>query len=96
MTALNPYANHGANLENSATRIIPITPDDVAELEQVCKSIRIWNPEATPQTVRLITVKGDDVTLTVPADTLWTEPCVVKQVMETGTGATLVIHGYSD
>lgn len=96
MDAFNPYTNHGPNLENSATRVLLITPDDDSELARVCKAIRIWNPEATAQTVTYITVDGDEATVTVPASTLWVEAVVVKQVKETGTGATLIIHGLSD
>jgi hypothetical protein len=96
---LNPYENHGANLENSATRVFQIaTPvDDVTLLQQVCKALRIYNPDAAAaHTLTYVTVKGDTVTITIPANTVWTEPAVIKQVLQTGTSALLVIHGYSD
>jgi hypothetical protein len=73
-----------------------ITPLDNADLPAVCKSIRIWNPETTPQTVRFTTVDGDVITVTVPANSVWTEPAVITQVQAAGTGANLIIHGYSD
>lgn len=96
MSIKNPYRNHGPNLINSATAMFLINPTDGVDLQQVCKALRIWNPEATPQTVRFRTVDGSDVTVTVPANALWTEPAVVDQVFNTGTGDTLIIHGYSD
>lgn len=92
----NPYENHGANLMNSATRVFLITPDDDANLEQACKAIRIWNPDAAAKTVTFVTVKGDEVTVTIPATSVWVEPAVIEKVLETGTSALLVIHGYSD
>jgi hypothetical protein len=92
----NPYFNVGPNLMNSATKMFLIAPANATDLPQVCKSIRIWNPEATPQTVHFTTVSGDSITITVPANSVWTEPAVISQVQATGTGVTLVIHGYSD
>jgi hypothetical protein len=94
----NPYENHGANLENSATRVfhIAIPADDVTPLTQVIKSLRIFNPEATVQTVVYVTIKGDIVTIKVPANSVWVEDAVIQQVNKTGTGATLDLHGYSD
>lgn len=98
MSQVNPYINHGANLENSARRVltIAIPADDATPLDRVCKSIRIWNPETTSQTVTYVTVAGDTATVTVPANSVWTEPAVIAQINKTGTGPTLILHGYSD
>jgi hypothetical protein len=96
IVAFNPYAHYGPNLANSATHMFPITPSDTDELPRVCKSIRIWNPDTVSHTVTFVTTAGDTVTVTVPANSLWVEPAVVKQVTVAGTNALLVIHGYSD
>lgn len=96
IVAFNPYAHYGPNLTNSATKMFPIVPSDTDELARVCKSIRIWNPDAAAHTVSFVTAGGDTVTVSVPANALWTEPAVIKQVLFTGTSALLVIHGYSD
>jgi hypothetical protein len=96
---LNPYANNGANLENSATRVFPIAipGDDATPLSQVIKALRIWNPDAAAaHTVSYVTVKGDSVTVSVPANSLWVEAVVIAQVNKTGTYAGLILHGYSD
>lgn len=96
---LNPYENHGANLENSATRVfqIAIPADDTTELQQVVKAIRIWNPDgAASHTLTYVTVKDDEVTITIPANSVWVESAVIKQVNKTGTYAGLILHGYSD
>jgi hypothetical protein len=96
---LNPYENHGANLENSATRVFPIAipADDLTPLAQVIKALRIWNPDAAAaHTVSYITSKGDSVVVSVPANTLWVEHVVIQQVNKTGTYAGLILHGYSD
>lgn len=96
IVAFNPYEHHGPNLTNSATRMFSIAPSDTDELSRVCKSIRIWNPDAASHAITFVTVGGDTVTVTVPANSVWTEPAVIKQVLLTGTNALLVIHGYSD
>jgi hypothetical protein len=96
IVAFNPYEHYGPNLTNSATRMFSITPSDTDELARVCKSIRIWNPDTVSHTVSFVTSGGDTVTVTVPANSVWTEPAVVKKVLTTGTNGLLVIHGYSD
>jgi hypothetical protein len=96
---LNPYENHGANLENSATRVfaVAIPANDTTPLPQVCKAIRIWNPDAAAShTLTYVTIKGDTVTITIPANSVWVERAVITQVNLTGTGAGLILHGYSD
>jgi hypothetical protein len=95
---LNPYANNGANLENSATRVLPIAipADDATPLSQVIKALRIWNPDAAAHTVSYVTVKGDSVVVSVPANSLWVEAVVIQQINKTGTYAGLILHGYSD
>jgi hypothetical protein len=96
---LNPYENHGANLENAATRVfsIAVPANDVTPLPQVIKALRIWNPDgAAAHTVSYVTIKGDTVTITVPANSLWVEKVVMTQIMQTGTYAGIILHGYSD
>lgn len=95
---LNPYENHGANLENSATRVfsIAIPADDATPLDQAIKALRIWNPDAAAHTVSYVTVKGDSVVVSVPANSLWVESVVIAQINKTGTYAGLILHGYSD
>lgn len=92
----NPYLRHAANLENSASKIIEITPDDVLPLDQVCKALRIFNPNAAAATIVIVTTGGSEVTLTIPASCLWTEPAIVTHVKATGTTAELILHGYTD
>lgn len=91
----NPYSRHGASLESAPTLIVPITPDDDADLLRACKALRIYNSGAAA-TVHITTTGGSDVTLDIPAATLWIEEVVVQKVHETGTSAGLTIHGYSD
>lgn len=93
---LNPYANHGANLENAATRLIAITPDDVNDLAQVIKGLRIYNPNASPADVQITTVDGDTVVVSVPAASLWIEPVVISRVWATNTTTGIVLHGLTD
>jgi hypothetical protein len=92
----NPYFNVGPNLMNSATHMFLIAPANATDLPQVCKSIRIWNPEATPQTVHFTTVSGDSITITVPRTRSGPSRPSSLRSKQQGTGVTLVIHGYSD
>jgi hypothetical protein len=92
----DPYFSHGPTLENGATSVILITPDDNADLPKVCKALRIWNPNPTPAVIRITPKDGGTVDLTVPANSLWTEPTITTKVSLTGTTAGLIIHGYSD
>lgn len=92
----NPYFNHGPSLDNAATRVIPITPDDDADLPRACKALRIYNPTAAAVTVKLTSTGGDTVTLDIPPSTLWIEEIVTQKVFETGTSVGITIHGYSD
>lgn len=96
MSQHNPYKNMGPNLDNAATRIIPITPDDDNPLPQACKALRIWNPGAAEVTIHVVTSFGDDVILTIPAKALWTEYAVITAVKATNTDSGLIIHGYTD
>jgi hypothetical protein len=96
---LNPYENHGANLENAATRVfaIAVPADDTTPLPQVIKGLRIWNPDgAAAHTVSYVTIKGDSVIISVPANSLWVEKAVITQINKTGTYAGIILHGYSD
>jgi hypothetical protein len=46
--------------------------------------------------VSYVTIKGDSVTITVPANSLWVEKAVITQINKTGTYAGIILHGYSD
>lgn len=92
----NPYGNTGPNLENNATKLILITPSDTDQLPQVCKGLRIWNPNTVESAFVIVPVSGDPVPLMIPAKSLFIEPTVVSQVMETGTDPNLIFHGYTD
>jgi len=96
MSFFNPYDKHGANLENAPKLILEITPSDTDDLPRACKALRIYNPTAAAVTVHITTVGGSDVTLDIPASTLWIEEAVVQKVHETGTSVGITIHGYSD
>lgn len=94
----NPYRDHGANLENSATRVFPVAipADDVTALPRACKALRIVNPDAASHTLTYMTVAGDQVTITLLANSIWVEAAVIAQIFNSGTYAGLLIHGYSD
>lgn len=93
---MNPYVNHGPNLESSATKIIPITPHDVDQLTWAIKALRVWNPNGAPADIKFMTSSGAIVTVTVPAASLWIEAAVIVQVFLTGTSTGLILHGFTD
>jgi len=92
----NPYHRNGISLTASARRAFAIAPNDAAELPQVCKALRIWNPGAAPADIAVETVGGDQVVLRVPPESLWVESLVIAKVLATGTTAGVSLLGYSD
>ncbi len=72
------------------------TPSDTADLTQGIKALRIWNPSDEPAVISLVTVKGTEVSLVIPAASLWVEAVRATAVKATGTSPGLIIHGYTD
>lgn len=95
----NPYsALDLPSLEAPAPRVFLITPNDDTTIPRVAKRLRIWNPETTAGAIVLHpknNAAGSNVTLNVPPGLSY-EHIICDQVLDTGTSASLVIHGYSD
>ncbi|API58469.1 hypothetical protein BSL82_03430 [Tardibacter chloracetimidivorans] len=94
----DPYQRERrTDMDAASSSIFLITPHDTNEITKGVKGLRIWNPEATAGTVALRAIgDGADVSLTIPAGALVQEPVRAQYIRDTGTGDTLVIHGYSD
>jgi hypothetical protein len=92
----NPYSRFENSIETSASRALAITPDDTKPLAAVCKALRIWNPGSTVATIHVKTLGNDEVTLHVPAETLWVEPLMITHVLKSGTTTGVILIGYSD
>lgn len=91
----NPYKYHGLSLIAPSRRVIEITPSS-SELDTVVKSLRIYNPEDTEQTVTYLPVgQTEEVTITVLPKSIWIENVVVSKVTATSS-PSVEIHGYSD
>lgn len=94
----DPYQRERrTDMDAASSSVFLITPHDSNEITKGVKGLRIWNPEATAQTIAVRAI-GDsaDVSLTVPPASLVQEPIRAQYVRNTGSGDTLVIHGYSD
>lgn len=91
----NPRAYKPRSANELVNTAFLVTPSDTVDLAVYAIGLRIWNPNATASTVRLETVDGNDVTLTVPATSLIVEPISVARVYTTNTTAGVVIHGYA-
>ena len=92
----DPYGRDTPGVSDPANNLITITPDDAEDLSVGVKALRIFNPNTDAATIALVTMLGKTVTLTVPASCVWIEPVRALRVLETGTTAELVIHGYTD
>lgn len=91
----DPYGRDVAGLSDTSSNLIPLTPDDDADIPIGIKAMRIWNPNETSATIHVITLQGEQVSFSVPAVSLWTEPLRIKRLLE-DTSAGVVIHGYTD
>ena len=85
------------NMEAAASSLFLIAPHDTNEITKGVKSIRIANKSDAWDVVTLRCIGDEsDRAVDVPPKSLVIEPLRVRYVRATGTGATLVIHGYSD
>lgn len=91
----DPYGKDVAGLSDTSSNLIPLTPDDNADIPIGIKALRIWNPNDTSATIHVITLVGDQVAFTIPAFSLWTEPLRIKRLLVATTDG-IVIHGYTD
>lgn len=93
----DPYANLSpSGWEAPSSAVYLVVPNDDAALPRVARQLRIWNPGATVQTVTFKTYDGGQITLNFPPQSLTFEDVLVTKVFETGTGASLIIHAYSN
>lgn len=92
---IDPYARDTPGLADPALNLIPLIPDDDNDLPLGVKALRIWNPNATSATLHVITAVGDQVSFSVPAQSLWTEPLRIRRILTTTSGG-ITLHGYTD
>ena len=91
----DPYARDTPGLADPANNLIPIFPNDDADIPIGIKALRIWNPNEFTATIHAITMMDDLVSFSVPALSLWTEPLRIKRIL-TQTSNGVVLHGYTD
>ena len=94
--AYDPYARDAPGLNDPASNLVLVTPDDDNDLPIAGKALRVWNPTVSAAQITLDTGLGDTVVIDVPAESLWTEPLRVIKVHDTGTTAGMTIHVYTD
>lgn len=92
---IDPYARDTPGLAEPALNLVLIQPDDDNDLPIGIKALRIWNPNPTSATIHAITMVGDQVAFSIPAQSLWTEPLRIRRIL-TITSSGLTIHGYTD
>lgn len=78
----NPFQNRSGSLVGPGHDYVPLTPSDVADLEDVAIALYV----ETGGTVTFVSVKGQSRTVTLP-DFGWLL-CGVRRVAATGTTAT--------
>lgn len=93
---IDPYKKDTPGMSDPAKNLILITPDDENDIPVGVKALRIFNSNGTTSTVAVITATGDAVSLNIPALSLWSEPLRIERLMDTGTSAGVIVHGYTD
>jgi len=78
----NPFINRAPSLSGPATDIVPVTPDDSADLPETAIALYV----ETGGTLSLVSVKGGSRTVTVGSNFIL--PVGVVRVHSTGTTAT--------
>jgi len=78
----NPFENRTSSLSGPATDILPVTPDDVAELPEVAIALYV----ETGGTLSILTALGASRTVTVADRSIL--PVGVRRVNATGTTAS--------
>lgn len=78
----DPLATRSASTSGPATDIIPVTPNDTADLSEVAMALFI----ETGGTLRIVTRRGE--TRDIEVDDQLLLPVAVRRVMATGTTAT--------
>ena len=78
----DPFENHNPGLESPATILVPVTPDDAADLTQPSRALNV----ATSGTVQVTTTAGTTATLYIAAGIGF--PVRALRVWASGTTAT--------
>ncbi len=79
---MNPFENRMPSLSGPATDILPVTPDDLADLPEVAIALYV----ETGGAVSVVTARGGNRTLNVADRSIL--PVGVRRVNATGTTAT--------
>lgn len=93
---IDPYKKDTPGMSDPAKNLILITPDDDNDIPVGVKALRIFNSNASTATIAVITATGDEAAFSIPALSLWSEPLRINRLMDTGTSAGVVVHGYTD
>ncbi len=81
----DPFADHMSGLESPASNLSAVTPDDAADLPQVCRALNV----AVSGTVAITTVAGTTATVYVAAGIAF--PVRASRIWATGTSATNIV-----
>ena len=84
----DPFETYSSTLESPATNAFAVTPDDTNDLEKSCRALNV----ATGGTIRLTTVGGDTVTITVVECNAFPIRC--QRIWATGTTASGIVALY--
>lgn len=96
----DPYGKALKDLDAAALNAFEIVPSATTDIEAGIKALKIVNKTAGWITVRVRTMRQDDVDIDVPANAVWVDPIRIERVLSTtpaypGDG-TIRIFGYTD
>jgi hypothetical protein len=82
------FQDHTAGLESPASGLLPVTPDDGADLQTASRALNV----AQSGFVRITTVEGQTASVHIAAGIAF--PVRVTRVWQTGTTATGIVALY--
>lgn len=96
----DPYGKALKDLGSAALNAFEIVPNVAADIEAGIKALKIINKTTGWITVRVRTMRQDDVDIDVPGNSIWVDPIRIERVLSTtpaypGDG-TIRIFGYTD
>lgn len=100
MPFYDPYRSQSAELSTSAHNAFEIVPHPTNDIECGIKALKVVNKTADWLTVRVLTMRDDEVDIDVPPSAVWLDPIRVRKVLSTTpayvAGGTMRIFGYTD
>ena len=91
----DPYKNNTPGLDEPANNIIALAPNPNADIPVGVKGLRVTNRNAAMQSITVITVMDEVVTLWYPQTSVTHDMVRIKRLVATTVG-DVIVHGLTD